>query len=334
MRVIICGAGQVGYGIAERLAAEQNDVSVIDTSPELIRTIRDQLDVRGFVGHGAHPDVLELAGAQQADMFIAVTLYDEVNMTACQVAHSLFNIPTKIARIRAQAYLQPHYQNLFSRENLPIDVIISPEIEVGEMVLRRIALPGATDVVRFADDKVAMVAIECLEECPVINTPLSQLSDLFPDLPSTVVGVWRNNRLFIPHSADQLVAGDVAYVVTTKEQVRRTLGLFGHEETEALRIVIGGGGYHGGSGWDGGHRRGSGWDGNHRRGSGWHGGPRYGRGVCAPGHALQKARGMGIRHARIVDVNHRVIRVDGRDRGGWVRAVFANDRGCPVVRVR
>ncbi len=99
-------------------------------------------------------------------------------------------------------------------------------------------------------------------------------------------------------------------------------------------IVIGGGGYHGGSGWDGGHRRGSGWDGNHRRGSGWHGGPRYGRGVCAPGHALQKARGMGIRHARIVDVNHRVIRVDGRDRGGWVRAVFANDRGCPVVRVR
>ncbi len=242
MRVIICGAGQVGYGIAERLAAEQNDVSVIDTSPELIRTIRDQLDVRGFVGHGAHPDVLELAGAQQADMFIAVTLYDEVNMTACQVAHSLFNIPTKIARIRAQSYLQPHYQNLFSRENLPIDVIISPEIEVGEMVLRRIALPGATDVVRFADDKVAMVAIECLEECPVINTPLSQLSDLFPDLPSTVVGIWRNNHLFIPHSADQLVAGDLAYVVTTKDQVRRTLGLFGHEETEALRIVIGGGG--------------------------------------------------------------------------------------------
>ncbi len=242
MRVIICGAGQVGYGIAERLAAEQNDVSVIDTSPELVRTIRDQLDVRGFVGHGAHPDVLEMAGAQQADMFIAVTLYDEVNMTACQVAHSLFNIPTKVARIRAQSYLLPHYQNLFSRENLPIDVIISPEIEVGEMVLRRIALPGATDVVRFADDHVAMVAIECLEECPVINTPLSQLSDLFPDLPSTVVGVWRNGRLFIPHSADQLVAGDLAYVVTRKDQVRRTLGLFGHDEAEALRIVIAGGG--------------------------------------------------------------------------------------------
>jgi trk system potassium uptake protein len=242
MKVIICGAGQVGYGIAERLAAEQNDVSVIDTSPDLIRVIRDSLDVRGFVGHGAHPDVLVAAGAQQADMIIAVTLHDEVNMVACQVAHSLFNVPTKIARIRSQAYLQSHYADLFSRDHLPIDVIISPELEVGEMVLRRIALPGATDVVSFAEGQVAMVAIECLEECPVINTPLAQLTELFPDLPSTVVGVSRNGNLFIPHSNDQLLAGDLAYVVTTKDQVRRTLGLFGHEEAEATRIVIAGGG--------------------------------------------------------------------------------------------
>jgi trk system potassium uptake protein TrkA len=242
MRGIICGAGQVGYGIAERLAAERNDISVIDTSPELIGVIRDSLDVRGVVGHGAHPDVLAAAGAAEADMIIAVTLYDEVNMIACKVAHSLFNVPTKIARIRSQSYLQPHYQDLFSREHLPIDVIISPELEVGEMVLRRIALPGATDVVRFAEGKVAMVAIECLEECPVINTPLAQLSELFPDLPSTVVGVSRNGKLFVPHSGDQLLAGDLAYVVTTKDQVRRTLGLFGHEETEATRIVIAGGG--------------------------------------------------------------------------------------------
>lgn len=242
MRVIICGAGQVGYGIAERLSAEHNDVSVIDTSAELIQSVRDNLDARGFVGHGSHPDMLAAAGAEEADMIIAVTLYDEVNMTACQVAHSLFNVPTKIARIRAQSYLQPHYMDLFSRDHLPIDVIISPELEVGEMVLRRIALPGATDVVRFADNRIAMVAIECMEDCPVINTPLSQLTDLFPDLPSTVVGVSREGRLFIPHSADQLVAGDLAYVVTTKDQVRRTLSLFGHEEQEATRIVIAGGG--------------------------------------------------------------------------------------------
>ncbi len=242
MKVIICGAGQVGYGIAERLAAEKNDVSVIDTSPELVRAIRDSLDVRGFVGHGAHPDTLELAGAQQADMLIAVTLYDEVNIVACEVAHALFNVPTKIARIRAQSYLRPHYQNLFSRDHLPIDVIISPELEVAEMVLRRIALPGATDVVGFAENKIAMLAIECQDECPVINTPLAQLSELFPDLPTTVVGITRNGKLFVPRSSDQLIAGDLAYVVTTKDQVRRTLGLFGHEEQEANRIVIAGGG--------------------------------------------------------------------------------------------
>lgn len=242
MRVIICGAGQVGYGIAEKLASEKNDVSVIDTAPELIRNVRESLDVRGFVGHGSHPEVLEAAGAQQADMIIAVTLYDEVNMVACQVAHSLFNVPTKIARIRAQAYLQPHYMDLFSRAHMPIDVIISPELEVGEMVLKRIALPGATDVVGFADGRVAMVAIECMDECPVIDTPLSQLTELFPDLPSTVVGVSRGGKIFVPHSSDQLMAGDLAYVVTAKDQVRRTLGLFGHEEKEATRIVIAGGG--------------------------------------------------------------------------------------------
>ncbi len=242
MKVIICGGGQVGFGIAERLSGEQIDVSVIDTSADLIRNIRDNLDVRGFVGHGSHPGMLEAAGAQEADMIIAVTLYDEVNMVACQVAHSLFNVPTKIARIRAQSYLEPHYQDLFSRDHMPIDVIISPELEVGKMVLRRIAMPGATDIVRFADEKVTLLAIECQEECPVINTPLSQLTELFPDLPSTVVGVNRGDRLFIPHSHDQLVAGDMAYVVTERGQVRRTLGLFGHEETEATRIVIAGGG--------------------------------------------------------------------------------------------
>ena len=242
MKVIICGGGQVGFGIAERLSGEQIDVSVIDTSANLIRNIRDNLDVRGFVGHGSHPGMLEAAGAQEADMIIAVTLYDEVNMVACQVAHSLFNVPTKIARIRAQSYLEPHYQDLFSRDHMPIDVIISPELEVGKMVLRRIAMPGATDIVRFADEKVTLLAIECQEECPVINTPLSQLTELFPDLPSTVVGVNRGDRLFIPHSHDQLVAGDMAYVVTERGQVRRTLGLFGHEETEATRIVIAGGG--------------------------------------------------------------------------------------------
>ncbi len=242
MRVVICGAGQVGYGIAEKLAQEQNDVSVIDSSPKLINVIRDTLDVRGFVGHGAHPDILAQAGADQADMLIAVTLYDEVNMVACQVAHSLFNVPTKIARVRAQSYLEPRWSDLFSRENLPIDVIISPEIEVGDMVLRRLALPGAVETVRFADDNVVVVGLMCDEDCPVLNTPLRQLTELFPDLAAVVVGIWRNNQLFVPKSSDSMLQGDLVYVVARRDQVRRTLSIFGHEEPEANRVVIAGGG--------------------------------------------------------------------------------------------
>jgi len=242
MRVVICGAGQVGFGIAEQLAAEENDVSVIDTSPELVQVIRDTLDVRGLVGHGAHPEVLAQAGIDQADMIIAVTLYDEVNMVACQVAASLFNVPTKIARIRSQSYLQPHWADLFSSEHLPIDVIISPEVEVGELVLRRLAAPGASDFVRFANGAVVVIGIDAGENCPVVDTPLSQLTELFPDLKAVVVGILREGRLFVPRSSDGMLVGDRVYVVCDKGQVRRTLGIFGHEEPEAHRVVIAGGG--------------------------------------------------------------------------------------------
>ena len=242
MRIIICGAGQVGFGIAERLAAENHDVSVIDSSSRLIQAIRDTLDVRGFVGHGAHPDILARAGAESADMIIAVTLYDEVNMIACQVAHSLFGVPTKVARVRAQSYLQSHYQDLFSRDHMPIDVIISPEKEVGETVLRRISLPGASDVVRFADEKLTFVSIVCMVDCPVVDTPLHQLTDLFPDLGAIVVGYSTEGVVKAAHSGDQLQAGDIAYVVVERGRVRRMLSIFGHEEPDARRIIISGGG--------------------------------------------------------------------------------------------
>ncbi|MGE0846916.1 MAG: Trk system potassium transporter TrkA [Flavobacteriaceae bacterium] len=243
MRILICGAGQVGFGIAERLAVEGNDVSVIDNSPRLIQSISETLDVRGIVGHGAHPDILARAGADQADMIIAVTLHDEVNMVACQVASSLFNIPTKIARIRGQSYLAPEYGDLFSRENLPIDVIISPEVEVGEMVLRRLALPGAFDTVDFVDGAVTVAGVTCEENCPIVDTPLSQLTELFPDLAAVVVAIYRNGSLFVPHSTDSLLVGDIAYFVADSGQVARTLSIFGHEEKAANRVVIAGGGH-------------------------------------------------------------------------------------------
>jgi trk system potassium uptake protein TrkA len=242
MRVVICGAGQVGFGIAERLAAEQNDVSVVDTSPKLVARIRDTLDVRGFVGNGAQPEVLAQAGAADADMIIAVTLSDEVNMVACQVAHSLFRVPTKVARIRAQGYLAPQWADLFTTDHLPIDVIISPEIEVGEMVLRRLSFPGAVDIVRFADGKVIVLGVPLREDCPVVDTPLRQLSDLFPDLGATVVGIRRGDKVTVPTVTDQMRVGDIAYVVVKVDQVRRMMKIFGHQDPEASRIVIAGGG--------------------------------------------------------------------------------------------
>ena len=242
MRVIVCGAGQVGYGIADRLARENNDVSVIDTSTQLIQKIRDQLDVRGYIGHASHPDMLKAAGAEDAEMLIAVARYDEINMVACQIAHSIFEVPTKIARIRAQTYLSPEFGHLFSSHNMPIDVVISPETEVGKMVVRRVALPGADDVVKFANDKISVISIECLEDCPVINVSLNQLSELFPDLDAVVVGVKRGQKIFVPKSNDEMYAGDVAYVVVKTEKVQRTLTIFGHEEQEANRIIFAGAG--------------------------------------------------------------------------------------------
>ena len=137
MKVIVCGAGQVGFSIARHLALENNDVTVIDQDPALVRRVSDTLDAQGVVGHASNPDVLEQAGIADADMIIAVTYADEVNMVACQIAHSLFDVPTKIARVREQSYLQPIYANLFSRDHMPIDVIISPEIEVARAVSRQ-----------------------------------------------------------------------------------------------------------------------------------------------------------------------------------------------------
>ena len=242
MKVIVCGAGQVGFGIARQLAAEQNDVTVIDQSPKLVQSISDMLDVRALVGHGAHPDVLDRAGAGDADMLIAVTFHDEVNMVACQVAHSVFNVPTKIARIRAQSYLQPGWQNLFAQNHMPIDVIISPELEVGRAVIRRLGMPGAYDMLDFANGEVSVVGVTLEDDCPIVNTPLRQLTELFSDLKAVVVGISRDNKLFVPRGEDQMFVGDNIYFTADTKDVRRSLGIFGHEETEARRIVIVGAG--------------------------------------------------------------------------------------------
>ena len=242
MKVIVCGAGQVGYNIAMRLTAEHNDVTVIDRSPDLIRRISDTLDVQGLVGYASHPSMLERAGAADAEMIIAVTYMDEVNMVACQVAHSLFNVPTKIARVRAQNYLDPKWQDLFARDNMPIDVIISPEIEVARAILRRLEVPGAFDIIPFADGQVRVVGCHLTDSCPVLNTPLRQLTELFPDLNAVIVGIIREGKLHVPSGDDQLFVGDDIYFCVEQDHVRRALTILGHEEKEARRVIIVGGG--------------------------------------------------------------------------------------------
>ena len=242
MKVIICGAGQVGSNIARHLAAENNDVTVIDQSRELVRKLSDNYDVRGLVGFASHPEMLERAGAADCDMLIAVTFLDEVNMVACQVAHSLFNVPTKIARVRDQSYLQPGWANLFSRDHLPIDVIISPEIEVARAINRALHVPGAIEMIPFAEDRVQLIGVRIEDDCPIINTPLRQLTELFPDLSLFVTGIVRGDRLIVPSGDDQMLPGDEVYFIADTRHVSRAMRLFGHEEQEARRVIIIGGG--------------------------------------------------------------------------------------------
>ena len=242
MKVIICGAGQVGWQIARHLSGEKNDVTVVDNNADLVRRATDTLDVQGVAGFASYPDVLERAGARDADMIIAATHSDEVNMVTCQVAHSVFSIPRKIARLRAQSYLDAIYGDLFSTNNLPIDVVISPEREVAEAALQRLAAPAAFDTESFMGGKAQLLGIALDEECPVLNTPLRQLSDLFSTLRAIVVGIRREDRLFAPDPDDELFAEDQIYVFSHTEDVNRTLEIFGKKTKKQERIVIVGGG--------------------------------------------------------------------------------------------
>lgn len=242
MKVIVCGAGQVGSNIARYLAGENADVTVIDRSQELIRKISDSLDVQGIVGFASHPDILERAGAADADMLVAVTYSDEVNMVACQICHSIFEVPTKVARVRHQSYLDPNWSELFSRENLPIDHIISPEVEVAKAISRRLQIPGAFDVIPLSDGKVSLIGVHCTENTPILNAPLRQLTGMFPDLHILIVGIERNGRGLVPAGEERLYVGDDVYFVAETSHLARAMAAFGHEERQARRVIIIGGG--------------------------------------------------------------------------------------------
>ena len=242
MNIIICGAGRVGYTIAKLLSEQNHSVTVIDQSSEDIQKINEDLDVKAIVGKATYPSVLEKANAAEADMIIAVTKNDEINMLICQIAYSIFNIQKKIARIRSKDYLNPKFSKVYNKENLPIDVIISPEIEIAKSIQRKLEAPGALDNVTFAQNKIRLLEILVTERCSLVNIPLNELTKKFPKLEANILGVIRNDKFIIMKKNDVMNKDDKAYVIINSEQMQQTLQAFGHEEKISTKILIIGGG--------------------------------------------------------------------------------------------
>ena len=242
MNIIICGAGRVGFSISKQLSAQGHSVTVKIKLGEDIKKINDTQDVKGIVGRASLPSVLEIAGAEKADMVIAVTRNDETNMIACQVAYTVFNVSKKIARIRTKDFLEGKWGKLYNKSNIPIDVIISPELEVAKSLYRRLEAPGALDNVSFANKKVKMLEISIEKNCPIKNIPLKKLTEKFPDFKANILGAVRKEKFVYLKKNDQMLEDDNVYIVISSDQLNPILKAFGHEEKVAKNILIIGGG--------------------------------------------------------------------------------------------
>ena len=242
MNIIICGAGRVGFTIAKQLSEQGHSITVIDPSSEDIQKIDDALDVKAIVGKGTYPSILEKANAAETDMIIAVTRNDEINMVICQIAFSIFKIPKKIARIRSQDYLNPKFVTVYNKENLPIDVIISPEIEIAKSLQRKLEAPGALDSVPFAENKIRLLEILINENCELINIKLNDLTKKYPNLDANIIGVISDDKFIIPKKNDEIKKNDKIYVIINSSQMSDTLEVFGHHEKVSKKILIVGGG--------------------------------------------------------------------------------------------
>ena len=242
MNIIICGAGRVGFTIAKLLVEQNHSITVIDQSSEDIQKINESLDVKAIVGKATYPSVLEKANAAEADMIIAVTKNDEINMLICQIAYTVFNVNKKIARIRSQDYLNPKFSKVYNKENLPIDVIISPEIEIAKSIQRKLEAPGALDNVPFAENKIRLLEISINKSCPLKNIKLNELTKKFPKLEANILGVIRKEKFIILKKNDVLEENDKAYVIINSAQMQLTLSAFGHNEKISNKILIIGGG--------------------------------------------------------------------------------------------
>ncbi|MBJ7554893.1 Trk system potassium transporter TrkA [Marinomonas spartinae] len=240
MKIIIIGAGQVGATLAENLANEDNDITVIDTDLVRLRELQDRLDIQTVEGSGSHPDVLEQAGCNDADMLIAVSNQDETNMVACQVAHTLFKTPTKIGRVRSSAYAK--YPELFSDQALPIDVRISPEKEVTKHLSRLIRYPGALQVMEFANGKVQLVVVKAEKGGPLIDQPISYLREHMPSIQTRIAAIYRDGASIKPDGNTRIHANDEVFFLTAQRDVLDVMSELRPLDTPYRRIIIAGGG--------------------------------------------------------------------------------------------
>jgi trk system potassium uptake protein TrkA len=240
MKIIILGAGQVGGTLAQNLANEANDITVVDHDEDRLAELRDRLDIGAVYGEACHPNVLIQAGVEDADMLIAVTNNDEMNMIACQVSYSLFRTPTKIARVRASAYLnQPR---LFGTEAIPIDVLISPERLVSDYIFRLIEHPGALQVLDFADGLVQLVAVKAYYGGPLVGQELRYLREHMPSVDTRVAAIYRRDRAITPEGSTVIEADDEVFFIAAKSDIRAVMSELRRLETQYKRIIIAGGG--------------------------------------------------------------------------------------------
>lgn len=238
MKIIVCGAGSVGRSIVGYLTQGNNDIVVIDKDNKALDIISKEFDIQPVLGEAAHPDILEKAGASKADMLIAVTDSDEVNMIACEAAAALFNIPKKIARIDSQDYLNPLWSTLFNDKNIPVDLVISPEMAISRAVLSLLKVPGASAAISLLDKELKLLAFRCDNKTPLIQTPLSHLERVAPDLDINIINIVRNGHSFIPQEEDFLMSGDTVYFLVKKENIAQAIRDFGMERSSIEKVII------------------------------------------------------------------------------------------------
>ncbi|KPK47308.1 MAG: potassium transporter peripheral membrane component [Thiotrichales bacterium SG8_50] len=240
MKIIILGAGQVGTSVSENLVNEANDITVIDTDTRRLQDLQNRLDLRTIEGNGAHPDTLRRAGAEDADMILAVTNSDEVNMAACQIAYTLFHTPTKIARIRDAEYLS--HPEIFSQDAIPIDVIISPEQIVTDYIQRLIEYPSALQVLDFAGGLVQLVAMKALKGGPLVGHEIRELRDHLPGIDSRVAAIYRQDRPIPPEGDTVIEVDDEVFIIAAKQHLRTVMGELRKLEKPVRRVMLAGGG--------------------------------------------------------------------------------------------